>query len=213
MADLAKARKLLDRLSGGKDVTLRELENALGKDGLADYESRWQEELDRRTLFAEKPDEIKEYEALVHAGDFDENRADGIKTIGKRSKRDLAGNDSRVRLRNLSESKYERAIEYLKEIITIDSGLRIWFDRDLDFGADTTTLSIDRVGIARTVTSRSSYKRSEGMAKKRSKAEVKMDVLNAAIAQAEGAGYAGEQTEEQLEIIKRKLAALMGKKR
>lgn len=170
MADLAKAQTLLGKLDSGKKVSRRDLRAALGDEGLEEYERRWQDELDRRKFIEQKPEEIKEYEALVHEGDFYENRADGAK--GKTA----------IKLRNMAETKYERAIEYLEEIIDGDGSLRIWFDRDLDFGSDTTTLGIDRNSIARTITSRSNYKLSDGIAEKYSKEDIKRQLLTDAIA-------------------------------
>lgn len=195
---------------------MRDLDAALGKEGVADYEGRWQYELDKRKIFEEKPEQIKHYEELVHKGDFDYIRAESVSKPSKRSKQ-INGKGSAQRLEELSETKYERATEYLEEIISIDGSLRIWFDRDLVFGAGTTTLSIDPVGIPRTVTSRSAHRRGDGMAEKRSKADVKKDVLEAAIEWAErtkalgkdGAlGAVGELGEEQAAILKAKLAAL-----
>lgn len=192
MADLAKARMLLDKLENSKKVSIRDLRAALGNEGVEDYESRWQAELDRRKLFEQKPDEIKKYEALVHEGDFLENRADGAK--GKTA----------ITLRNRAETKYERAIEYLEEIIEGDANLRVWFDRDLNFDAGTATLGLDRDSIARTVTSRSAFKASSGMAAKYSKEDIKKQVLTDAIDNAHRM-----TTAAQTEIVKRKLAALM----
>ena len=192
MADLTKARMLLDKLENSKKVSIRDLRAALGNDGVEDYESRWQAELDRRKLFEQKPSEIKKYEALVHEGDFLENRADGAK--GKTA----------ITLRNRAETKYERAIEYLEEIIECDGSLRVWFDRDLNFDAGTATLGLDRDSIARTVTSRSAFKTSSGMAAKYSKEDIKKQVLTDAIENAHSV-----MTAAQTEIVKRKLAALM----
>ena len=180
MAEIARIKQLLDRLNSGSEVSLRDLKNVLGDEGLAEYEDMWQQELHVRSQFEDKPEQIKHYEELVHAADFDNNRAEGLK-IGKRAVVDRIGRDSKRRLRDQSETKYERAIEYLEEIIGIDGNLRIWFDRDLDFGADTTTLSCDRDGVARTVTSRSQYRQGKFMAEKRSKADVKREVLEYAI--------------------------------
>ena len=180
MAEIERIKQLLDKLNNGSNVSLRDLKNVLGDEGLAEYESQWQYELDKRTQFEEKPDEIKRYEEMVHAADFDNNRAEGLK-VGKRAVVDHVGRNSKRRLRDQSETKYERAIEYLEEIIEIDGNLRIWFDRDLDFDANTTMLSIDCGGVPRTVTSRSIYKRSSYMAEKRTKEDVKRDVLNNAI--------------------------------
>lgn len=192
MADLAKAQKLLDKLDNGKKVSIRDLRAALGNEGVEDYGNRWQAELDRRKEFEQKPSEIKKYEALVHEGDFFENRADGAK--GKTA----------IKLRNMAETKYERAIEYLQEIIEGDGSLRIWFDRDLGFDAGAATLGLDRDSIARTITSRSAFKTGGGMAVRYSKEDIKKEVLRNAI---ESAGTV--TTAAQTEIVKRKLAALL----
>ena len=169
-----------------------------------EYESMWLLELENRKIFANKPAEIKHYEELIHAGDFDENRASSVAAPSKRSKR-INGKGSAQRLQELSETKYERAIEYLEECIDMDGSLRIWFDRDLVFGIET-TLGIDRVSVPRTVTSRSNYKLSEGAAQKRSKADVKRDVLERAVDWLENPAEAA--TVEQTAILKQKLAAL-----
>lgn len=204
MADLAKAKYLLDKLTKGADVSMRDLEAALGKDGVDEYESLWQLELESRNIFENKPEAIKRYEELIHAGDFDETKADSVTTPRKRSKW-INGKSSGQRLREQSEAKYERAIEYLEEIIDMDGSLRIWFDRDLVFGIDS-TLGINRDSVPRTVTSRSTYKLSEGAAQKRSKADLKQDVLERAIDWMENPSAA--VTVEQTTILKQKLAAL-----
>lgn len=211
MADLAKAKKLVEKLNNSGDVSLRDLEAALGKDGVEDYENRWRYELDKRSQFAQKPEEIKQYEALVHEADFDENRANGIKQIGKRSKKDIHGRDSKKRLREQAESKYERALEYLSEILNADPSLEIWFDRKADFDPDTTNLGTHPQGVPRTVTSRSEYKLGDGLAEKRSKADIKREVLEETIDWLERKdefGTDGELGSEQKLILKQKLAKL-----
>jgi len=130
----------------------------------------------------------------------------------------MQGRTSKKRLEDASQTKYERAAEYLSEIIGIDENLRVWFDRDLDFGADTTTISIDPVGIPRTVTSRSVHKRSNGMAEKRSKAEIKKEVLENAIAVMVRAAEREAKIREMLDeddraVLKEKLATLKKGKR
>ncbi len=132
MADIQRIKALLDKLDSGGNVSMRDLRNVLGEDGVTEYESLWQFELDKRSEFEDKPDEIRRYEEMVHAADFDNNRAEGLK-VGKRAVVDAVGRNSRRRLRDQSETKYELAIEYLEEIVNTNQNLRIWFDRDLDF--------------------------------------------------------------------------------
>jgi hypothetical protein len=111
----------------------------------------------------------------------------------------------------LAETKYERAIEYLQEIIVADSSLRIWFDRHLDFGAGTTNLGLSPEGAPRTVTSRSRHKLSEGLAAKRSKVEIKGEVLQYWIDMLERDGKDEKNEAEMAAILKQKMAALAAK--
>jgi hypothetical protein len=212
MTDAERIRTLLAKLKKNANVSLRDLKAALGDAGVSEYEDRWKDELDRRSYFEKKPDTIKTYEAMVHEADFLFNRSEGIAHIGKRSKRDGLGRTSVRRLAEASETKYELAIEYLQELIDCNESLRVWFDRDLDFDAGTTTLSNDCDSIARTVTSKSIYKQSSGAAEQRSKAEIKRELLEAGLAQCGADGVrrddAVEMAAEQAAELKRKLAKL-----
>jgi DNA polymerase III delta prime subunit len=212
MTDAKRIETLLAKLANDKKVSLRDLKAALGDVGVTEYEDRWKDELDRRSYFDKKPDDIKKYEAMVHEADFLFSRAEGMTQIGKRSKRDMRGRNSRTRLAEASETKYELAIEYLQELIDCNESLRVWFDRDLDFDAGTTTLSNDCDSIARTVTSKSIYKQSSGAALQRSKAGIKREMLEVALERCGADGVlrdaAAELTAEQSAILKGKLAKL-----
>jgi hypothetical protein len=212
MTDAERIRTLLAKLKKNANVSLRDLKAALGDAGVSEYEDRWKDELDRRSYFETKPDAIKQYEAMVHEADFLFNRYEGMAQIGKRSKKDMQGRNSKRRLHDASETKYELAIEYLQELIECDGSLRVWFDRDLDFDADTTTLSIDCVGVARTVTSKSIYKQSSGAAEQRSKGDIKRELLGAALERCGADGVrrdaAAELTAVQKAQLKGKLAKL-----
>lgn len=175
----AKVEKLIAKLDSGKAVSIRDLRSALGDDGVKEYESRWQAELDRRTDFAQKPQVIKEYEDLLKKADFANNRADGIK-ISSRSKRDHNGMYSNERLRSTAESLYEDALERAQEIVSADANMRIWFDRDVADTADG-TLCADMAGVPRIVTSRGTNKITSGAASASSKESIKREVLERAL--------------------------------
>lgn len=197
MTRAATAQTLMDKLDSGGKVSRRDLVAALGEAGIEEYERRWAAELDRRKYFEQKPDEIKKYEALVHEGDFLANRATG------------ATGNTAIKMGNMAEAKYERAIEYLQEIVERDSSLRHWFDRDLSFGIGT-SLGIDADSVARTVTSNSVYKLNAGMAKKYSKEEIKRELLREAI-ESGGVWAQREITVAQKDALKDKLKKLMKK--
>lgn len=197
-----KVRALLTKLANGKNVSVRDLRNTLGDSGVEEYEGMWQAELDRREMFADKPAAIKEYEDILKQADFANNKADGIKQIGARSKV-INGVNSRTRLRNSAEALYERALTKLEEMISSDRSLEVWFDRQLDFGFGN-QLSIDVEGIPRVVTSRSEYKQTSGFAANVTKEDIKREILEYALVQAAAVGL----TAEQKQLMKRRLASI-----
>ncbi len=200
--DAEKIRTLLAKLDNGKNVSMRDLQAALGKEGVDEYNSMWQAEMDRREYFKEKPDAVVNYEAIVKKGDFFDMRADSAK-LGTRSKIDLRGRDSRTRLRQHGEKFYEQALEYLEGEVASDPSLRSWFDRDLDF-ATNGILGTNIAGIPRVVTSGNEYNLCKGAAKGRSKIEIKRELLEYAL---ENGSYKTELTEED----ETKLEHLMAK--
>lgn len=197
-----KVRALLTKLANGKNVSVRDLRNTLGDSGVEEYEGRWQAELDRRKMFADKPAAIKEYEDLLKQADFANNRADGIKRIGARSKV-INGVNSRTRLRNSAETLYETALTKLEELIHSDKSLEVWFDRQLDFKFGS-QLSIDVEGIPRVVTSRSARKQTSGAARVMTKEDIKREILEYALVQTAAVGL----TAEQKQLMKRRLASI-----
>ncbi len=197
-----KVRALLTKLANGKNVSVRDLRNTLGDSGVEEYEGRWQAELDRREMFADKPAAIKEYEDILKQADFANNKADGIKQIGARSKV-INGVNSRTRLRNSAEALYERALTKLEEMISSDRSLEVWFDRQLDFGFGS-RLSIDVEGIPRVVTSRSEYKQTSGFAANVTKEDIKREILEYALVQAAAVGL----TAAQKQLLSKRLASI-----
>lgn len=174
-----KIKALLKKFDDGKNVSMRDMRTALGDKGVNEYESRWHAELDRRTVFADKPEVIKEYEEILKKADFAHARAEALK-VGKRAKRDSYGRDSKARLRNSAESYCEDALVRLEEIITVDSGMGIWFDRSLDFTVNG-TLYADVALMPRVVTSRSVHNLMKNVVSGISKENIKREVLEGAL--------------------------------
>lgn len=201
-----KVKALLVKLDSGINVSVRDLQNTLGIAAVEEYKDRWQAELDRRDMFTNKPEAIKEYENILKQADFANNRADGIKHIGARSKV-VNGVNSRARLRSSAEALYQVALIKLEEMLHADRSLEIWFDRQLDFGFES-KLSIDVVGIPRVVTSRSEYKQRSGITAQLTKEDIKRELLEYA--------YEGntlvELTIEQKKLMKRRLASINSEK-
>lgn len=201
-----KVQALLNKLANGKNVSVRDLRNTLGDSAVEEYESRWQAELDRREMFTNKPDAIKEYEEILKQADFANNKADGIKHIGARSKV-INGVNSRTRLRNSAEILYETALTKLEEIIHCDKSLEIWFDRKLDFGF-CGQLSIDVEGIPRVVTSRSARKQTSGFPANVTKEDIKRELLEYALV----ATAAVTITAAQKQLLSKRLASINSEK-
>jgi hypothetical protein len=154
--DKKKIKVLLKKLDNGKNVSKRDIANTLGDQALQEYEAEWQLEQDTRLKIEDKPQEIKDYEALLKRADFAEHRADGIK-VSKRDKKDHRNRNSQVRLRDTAESLYEDALINAEEIITANPSYRIWFDRELDFTPNG-DLHTSCCKVPRIVTSRSPFK-------------------------------------------------------
>jgi len=120
------------------------------------------------------PSEVTEYEALLKLAIFLENRANSYS-----SKRQTEG---ATKLSNNAQAQYERALEFLHENLTSNPSLEAWFDRGLDFSAEGTP-SLTASAMPRAVTTRSLDKNGDClMIGKMSKLEVKIDVMESALA-------------------------------
>ena len=195
-----KTAKIKQLLAKKGKISVRDLQNTLGDDGVNEYESLWQIEVDKKDYFKNKPSAITEYEALIKKADFANNRADGIK-LSARSKLDFNGNNSKTRLRTDAEKLYEKALERLEELVNEDGSLREWFDRELDF-TTSGTLGIDVQGMPRVVTSRGN-KLTSGAASAVSKAQIKRNVLENALELGKVGlvGALGKEDEAKLKVM------------
>jgi hypothetical protein len=64
VTSLSKAKELLQKLDGGKNVSMRDFQNSISETAVAEYKILWESELELRRQFEEKPDEIKKYEQM-----------------------------------------------------------------------------------------------------------------------------------------------------
>jgi hypothetical protein len=168
---LAKLEKIAEKLRRGENVQNRQLQTWLSNDYYAQIEAEWQEQLELREEFKDKPSDLKRYEEKLREATFNYNRAEGYSSKGRQS--------TAKRFYNKSESLCEDALEILQEILLYDSSLRVWFDRDISFevGSD---LSADIVSLPRLVTSRSQEKLSDD-SRLTSKQSVKLAVVERAM--------------------------------
>ena len=182
----AKLQKLIAKLDNGKVVSLRDIELNLGLEWLDRYNSLWNEELERRKYFEVKPKLIKDYDDLIKKADFANNK--------------LQPNTKHPKPTKL----YESAVELHKQIIDIDTTQVQWFDRAFS------EATVDVLGVARLVTSRSELRRTNGNAEAVNKEAIKRIVLTDALKKIE----AEEQTFSESDDGKKsksKLADLLKK--
>ena len=115
----SKIEALLTKLTKGKNVSLRDLENVLGIDAVAEYEKLWEAELKRRGFFENKPTALAEYEMILKRADLLTARADKIVAV-----------NSAKNLRVLASAEYDLALAHLKKYISANEGMKVWLDRD-----------------------------------------------------------------------------------
>lgn len=163
----SKIEALLTKLTKGKNVSLRDLENVLGLVGLVEYERLWDKELDRRKFFEVKPTALADYEAMLKRADLLTIRADKTVTV-----------NSAKNLRVLASAEYDAALAYLKKYITANEVDKVWLDRDV-FGMFGALGLINQV--PRLVSSRSINKLTQGASATTSKEDIKRIVLQTAL--------------------------------
>ena len=153
-----KVKRLAERLNEGEVVQVREIAAVLGKQATAEFESRWQDEINFRKNIKDKPHAVLAYEAKLKRGDMLFGRAEKLSATAagrKRAGKVLHG-DAVKNMYYKAEKMYEEALEILAENYATDKSLEMYFDRDLDFAIGS-ELAPDIGGVPRTKTSRSAY--------------------------------------------------------
>lgn len=193
-----RLEKLLEKLQSGTDVQARDIKAVLTDEQHQAMEQEWKEQKELRKI--EKPDEVARYERLLQEALMREGRAERYATSKRKPRRVYL--DERAKLRELrakSEHAFERARENLEEILTADPSLTIWFDRVVDFAADS-DLSLSAVGMPRVITSKSGDnnllgKAHERFGERKTKREIKLEALERALRDLSH----GELTEQERE--------------
>ena len=153
-----KVKRLAERLDEGELVQLREIAGVLGEQATAEFESRWQDEINFRKNLKDKPYAVLAYEARLKRGDMLFGRAE--KLSGSATRRKIGGKvvhgDAVKNMYYKAEKIYEEALEILAENYATDKSLEMYFDRDLDFAIGG-ELGPEIGCVPRTKTSRSVY--------------------------------------------------------
>ena len=190
-----KVKRLAERLNAGEVVQVREIAAILGKQATAEFESRWQDEINFRKNIKDKPHAVLAYEAKLKRGDMLFGRAEKLSATAAGRKRagKVVQSDAVKNMYYKAEKMYEEALEILAENYAADKSLEMYFDRDLDFAIGS-ELAPDIGGVPRTKTSRSAYSKNVEYSKTgdrtitptlaaASKADIKLDLVERALAE------------------------------
>ena len=179
----SKIEALLTKLTKGKNVSLRDLENVLGLDAVAEYEKLWNEEQAKRSFFDTKPTALAVYEMILKHADLLTARADRIVAV-----------NSAKNLRVLASAEYDAALSHLKKYISANEGMKVWLDRD----------ALGAVGqinqVPRLVTSRSVHKLTDGANAKVSKEDIKRTILQTALVNIEAEHKAFRESADGIKL-------------
>ena len=123
-----KLQGIIADLENDRHVQNRKLQTWLSADEFALIDQYWQQELTHRDIYKDKPPQIIEYESRLVKADFYFNRSEHYS---------LNGNAIQAKkFAEMSQSEFERALERLQEIISLDPSLQMWFDRDTESRPD-----------------------------------------------------------------------------
>lgn len=162
---------LISRIDQGRSVTRTSIERVLGKSGLKKLDDGWREEKENRQF---KPKEIVEYSKRIRRGliHYSLGEKQSFKGQGYKAKHSIYK----------AESILENAVEYLRDVVSSDSSLRMWIDRDVSIGSD---VEYCPEGIPRPVWSNSNYKNQCGFPKV-TKKDIARELLQAKLEKLEG---------------------------
>lgn len=147
---LEKLKAIKAKLEQGVHVQNRTLQTWLTAAEFDEIADRWANEQERReSMYGEKPDAIKEYEARLARAILSYNRADSYS-----NRKQYA---AARKLMNMSQDQFESALEWLEESISLDPSLQQWLDRHFD----RSEAGLDPDSVPRVITSRSASKQAQ----------------------------------------------------
>jgi hypothetical protein len=172
--------ELLGKLKNGQEITLRDFKSVLGKDEYVEYEAMWANEKDKRK--AVKPKKILEYEKRLREVKLSYARHE-------KHRQNYGSSQRSVALENETQHLAEKLTEFWNDLVSSSPSLMIWFDR-----GSTNNLSIE--DLPHVIYSKSYYKQSDGFFTKRTKREIKIEILENILNPIE---------EPQLEVVNQKI--------
>jgi len=168
-----KLREILEQLRRGETVQNRTLRNWLGAVFYAEIDAEWHEQQELRAELKDKPDAVRGYEERLRSAVLAYNKGEGASARGR--------HETARKHFAKADMLFERALEYLQEIMAADSGLCVWFDRGTEWTAES-DLGLTPGSVPLVVTSRSLDNEGGGLLSQlRTKRDVKISVVEAAI--------------------------------
>lgn len=157
MTDAQACQKLIDRLSSGASVEVKEIYKYLSHDDAALLRQRLGELRDQRKWYDEAKRELREYTQLLRIGDLINGRAERLSDSShrRRNSKVISSRKSQLSvhksLREQAESKYEKALERLSELLAGREDLAAILDRNFiwDTSPGKETVSPDKEGMPR----------------------------------------------------------------
>lgn len=164
--------ELLQKMRDGQDVAQRDMQNVLTAEEYDDLKSRWEDEKDRRAL--KKPLELTRYESLLKNALLAHARNDSY------SRKRMGWMPSaQYKLSTDAMTSFERAMEYLQEVVDFDMNIQMWLDRELKSAVKAVVGDVS--SLPRVVTSRSPECQGRGIKSRQSKRELKILALEEAL--------------------------------
>lgn len=204
---LQRIERLIAKLDGDQDIQRRDLDAVLTAEQRESFAAAWEEQCANRR--PQKPAEIKTYERLLAKADLTYGKFDSYSARRKSRSNVIVDRAARAReLKAAADRAYERALEYLQEILAQDPSLCIWLDRAVDFSAENAP-TLDPPSMPRAVTSRSLNRLAsvgDRFGEVLSKRELKRRALQEALDSLRG----GAQGQELGGSERAKLARLLG---
>ena len=134
---IARFKALIKRLSEGGQVTTRELKTVMTASELIELEKSWAEEKAMGRI--KKPPEIVRYGELLKTACMYYGKME-LYSAGRRKNASLSKKFS-----DKADSAFEKAIEYIREMVSTDRELAIWLDRDVFGGTSWSPVGIPRI--------------------------------------------------------------------
>jgi hypothetical protein len=153
---------LIEKINSKQHVSRRRLSKIIGKSAVEKMDREWSNEVRSRSC---RPPEIVEYSRQLGIA---------LRKYGKADYHSLKKSSKARRLFHSADTGFERAMDFLMDMVSTKSELRYWLDRDVNMNSP--DFGYHPEGMPYPIWSKSPYARKNGMLK-RTIRDVKRDAL------------------------------------